>query len=288
MAFRHLYGAALALALAAYPMTLAAQQGDGTEDRVVARVNGEEVHHSDVMAMARNLPAEYQSQLMAIYPMLVQRLVDFKLAGNAGRDAGLANDDRVKVFVDKAEEQAVRELYLEREIEARMTDEMIQEAYQVHLADNPPAEELQARHILVETEEEAREVIALLDGGADFAELAKERSTGPSGPKGGDLGYFTANQMVPEFSQAAAALEPGSYTKEPAKTQFGWHVIKLEDRRTAAPPPFEEIEQQLREQVARETLEVVLNGLRDGAEIEIVPQSAEPTGAAAPVPAPVQ
>ncbi len=214
--------------------------------------------------------------------------VDFKLAGKAGRDAGLAADDRVKAFVAKAEEQAVRELYLEREIEARINDELIQEAYQVHLADNPPAEELHARHILVETEEEAREVIALLDGGADFAELAKERSTGPSGPKGGDLGYFTADQMVPEFSEAAAALEPGSYTKEPAKTQFGWHVIKLEDRRTAAPPPFEEIEQQLREQVARETLEIVLNDLRDGAEIEIVSQNDEPTGAAAPAPAAVQ
>jgi peptidyl-prolyl cis-trans isomerase C len=288
MAFRHLYRAALALALAAYPMTLAAQQEGGTEDRVVARVNGEEVRQSDVMAIARTLPAEYQAQLMAIYPMLVRRLVDFKLAGKAGRDAGLAADDRVKAFVAKAEEQAVRELYLEREIEARISDELIQEAYQVHLADNPPAEELHARHILVETEEEAREVIALLDGGADFAELAKERSTGPSGPKGGDLGYFTADQMVPEFSQAAAALEPGSYTKEPAKTQFGWHVIKLEDRRTAAPPPLEEIEQQLREQVGRETLEIVLNDLRDGAEIEIVSEGAEPTGAAAPPPAAVQ
>jgi peptidyl-prolyl cis-trans isomerase C len=286
MAFRHFYGAALALVLAANPMVLAAQQEGGTEDKVVARVNGEEVRQSDVMAMARTLPAEYQAQLMAIYPMLVQRLVDFKLAGKAGRDAGLASDDRVKAFVAKAEEQAVRELYLEREIEARIDDEMIQEAYQVHLADNPPAEELHARHILVETEEEAREVIGLLDGGADFAELAKERSTGPSGPKGGDLGYFTANQMVPEFSQAAAALEPGSYTKEPAKTQFGWHVIKLEDRRTAAPPPLEELEQQLREQVAREILRTVLIGLRDGAEIEIVSESAEPAGEAAPEPAP--
>ena len=288
MAFRHLYGAALALALAANPMALAAQQEGGTEDKVVARVNGEEVRQSDVMSMARTLPAEYQAQLMAIYPMLVQRLVDFKLASKAGRDAGLATDDRVKAFVAKAEEQAVRELYLEREIEARINDGMIQEAYQVHLADNPPAEEFHARHILVETEEAAREVIGLLDGGADFAELAKERSTGPSGPKGGDLGYFTANQMVPEFSQAAAALEPGSYTKEPIKTQFGWHVIKLEDRRTAAPPPLEEIEQQLREQVAREILETVLNGLRDGAEIEIVSQSSEQTGEAAPETAPTQ
>jgi peptidyl-prolyl cis-trans isomerase C len=286
MAFRHLFGAALALALAAYPMALAAQQSGGAEDKVVARVNGEEIRQSDVTAMARTLPPQYQSQVEQIKHLLVDRLVDFKLAGMAGRDAGLASDERVKAFVAKAEEQAIRELYLEREIEARITDELIQEAYQVHLADNPPAEEFHARHILVETEEAAREVIGLLDDGADFAELAKERSTGPSGPRGGDLGYFTADQMVPEFSQAAAALEPGSYTKEPAKTQFGWHVIKLEDRRTAAPPPLEELEQQLREQVAREILGTVLNGLRDGAEIEIVSESAEPAGEAAPEPAP--
>ncbi len=270
MAYRRFFGAALALALAATPMTLAAQ-----EDLVVARVNGEEIRQSDVMAMARTLPSQYQTQLMQIYPMLVQRLVDFKLAGKAGRAAGLASDERVKAFVAKAEEQAIREVYLEREIEARITDAMVQEAYQAHLADNPPATEHHARHILVETEEVAREVIASLDGGADFAAMAKQHSTGPSGPNGGDLGYFTGDQMVPEFSQAAAALEPGQYTAAPVQTQFGWHVIKLEDRRTAALVPIEEIETQLREGLARDALVKVLEGLRDGAEIEIVSESAE-------------
>jgi peptidyl-prolyl cis-trans isomerase C len=212
MAIRRIFGAALVLALAAYPMALAAQ-----EDRVVARVNGEEIRQSDVMAMARTLPPQYQSQLMQIYPLLVQRLVDFKLAGKAGRTAGLADDDKVKAFVAKAEEQAIREVYLEREIEARINDAMVQDAYQAHLAANPPAPEHHARHILLKTEEEAREVIGLLDGGAEFAELAKERSTGPSGPNGGDLGYFTAEQMVPEFSQAAAALEPGQHSTDPTQ-----------------------------------------------------------------------
>jgi peptidyl-prolyl cis-trans isomerase C len=275
MVSRHIFGAALALALAATPMTLAAQEAGAQEDRVVARVNGEEIRQSDVMAMARSLPSQYQTQLMQIYPLLVQRLIDYNLAGKAGRAAGLASDDRVKAFVTRAEEQAIRELYLDREIETRVTDAMVQEAYQAHLAANPPAEEHHARHILVETEAAAREVISLLDGGADFAELAKERSTGPSGPNGGDLGYFTADQMVPEFSQAAAALEPGQYTAAPIQTQFGWHVIKLEDRRTAAPVPLEEIETQLREVLARDVLEKVLDGLRDGAEIEIVSVSAE-------------
>ncbi len=273
MGFRRNFGAALALALAAYPIALAAQDGDAQEDRVVARVDGEEIRNSDVMAMARGLPPQYQTQLMQIYPMLVRRLVDFELAGKAGRAAGLAGDDEVKARVARAEEQAIREVYLEREIEARVTDARVQEAYQAHLAANPPAEEFHARHILVETEEAAREVIVLLDGGANFVALAKERSTGPSGPKGGDLGYFTADQMVPEFSKAAAALEPGRHTAEPVQSQFGWHVIKLEDRRTAAPAAFEEIEPQLREQLARESVEAIFKNLRDGAEIEIVSES---------------
>jgi peptidyl-prolyl cis-trans isomerase C len=283
MAIRRIFGAALVLALAAYPMALAAQ-----EDRVVARVNGEEIRQSDVMAMARTLPPQYQSQLMQIYPLLVQRLVDFKLAGKAGRTAGLADDDKVKAFVAKAEEQAIREVYLEREIEARISDAMVQDAYQAHLAANPPAPEHHARHILLKTEEEAREVIGLLDGGAEFAELAKEHSTGPSGPNGGDLGYFTAEQMVPEFSQAAAALEPGQHSTDPTQTQFGWHVIKVEDRRGGTAVTLEEIGPQLREVLAREVLEAVLNGLRDGAEIEIVSETAEQPGEAAAEPAPAQ
>jgi peptidyl-prolyl cis-trans isomerase C len=288
MTYHRFFGAALALALAATPMTLAAQEGGATENAVVARVDGEEIRQSDVMAMARSLPPQYQSQLKQLYPLLVQRLVDYKLAGKAGRAAGLAGDDKVKAFVARAEEQAIREVYLERQIEARITDAMVQDAYKAHQAANPPAEEHRARHILLETEEAAREVIALLDGGADFAELAKERSTGPSGPKGGDLGYFTADQMVPEFSQAAAALEPGQHSAEPAKTQFGWHVIKLEDRRSSAPAPLEEVEPQLRQQLARDALETVLDGLRDGAEIEIVSEKPEPSGKAAADPAAAQ
>jgi peptidyl-prolyl cis-trans isomerase C len=285
MVVRRFFAAALALVLVASPMNLAAQEGGSGEDRVVARVNGEEIRWSDVVALARTLPAEYQTQLMQIYPMLVERLVDFKLAGKAGRAAGLASDERVKAFVVRAEEQAIRDVYLEREIEARITDAAIQDAYKAHLLANPPAEEYHARHILVETEEEAREIIALLDAGADFVELAKERSTGPSGPNGGDLGYFTAGQMVPEFSQAAATLEPGQHTAEPTKTQFGWHVIKLEDRRTGEAASLEEVEPLLREQLAREAVGEVLSSLRVGAEIEIVTKSAkpsEPSGEAAP------
>ncbi len=297
MAVRRIFGAALALALLAFPAALSAQQGGTAVDAVVARVDGEEIRNSDVMALARGLPPQYQSQLMQIYPMLVQRLVDFNLAGKAGRAAGLVEDDAVKLRVARATEQAIREVYLEREVEARITDERLQAMYQEHLTANPPAEEHRARHILLEAEEEARAAIAELDAGADFAEMAKERSTGPSGPRGGDLGYFTAGQMVPEFSQAAAKLEPGQHSPEPVQTQFGWHVIKVEDRRTSAPVTFEEVEQQLREQLARDSVEAVFNDLRDGVEIEIVSkesggfgesEESGESGAAAPEQAPAQ
>ncbi len=285
MAYRRILGAALALALLAFPAALSAQQGGAEGDAVVARVGGEEIHNSDVMAMARSLPPQYQSQLMQLYPLLVQRLVDFNLAGKAGRAAGLAEDEEVQARIAQAAEQAIREVYLEREVEARITNEGLQAMYQDHLAANPPAAEFHARHILLETEGEARAAIAELDGGADFAELAKERSTGPSGPKGGDLGYFTAEQMVPEFSAAAAKLEPGQHSAEPTQTQFGWHVIKVEDRRTAAPAAFEEVEQQLREQLARDSVAAIFKDLRDGVEIEIVSQG---SGESAPEQAPAQ
>jgi peptidyl-prolyl cis-trans isomerase C len=152
-----------------------------------------------------------------------------------------------------------------------MTDDSLRTRYEEYLAANPPVSEQRARHILVANEDEAREVIVKLDGGADFAELAKEISTGPSGERGGDLGYFTAEQMVPEFSTAASALEPGQYSKDPVQTQFGWHVIMLEDRRDVAPASFEEMEPQLRQDFTRENVEIVLKELRDKATVEITP-----------------
>jgi peptidyl-prolyl cis-trans isomerase C len=275
------FGAVVAVALIAFPVVLHAQQSGAEDDPVVARVDGEAVHQSEVLEMARGLPPQYQAQLMQIYPLLVQRLVDFKLAGKAGRAAGLAGDEEVKARVVQAEEQVIREIYIEREVAARITDEALQAQYKEFLANTPPKAEHHARHILLKTEEAAREVIALLDGGADFAELAKERSTGPSGAQGGDLGFFTADQMVSEFSEAAAALEPGQHSKDPTKTQFGWHVIKLENRRTAEPPGFEEVEPQLREEMARGAVEAVFKDLRDNATIEIVAGQPSAEGAAA-------
>jgi len=141
------------------------------------------------------------------------------------------------------------------------TDEEMQALYaeQIKLA---PSLEFKARHILVETQGEAIELITLLEGEADFSELAKERSTGPSGPSGGDLGWFTPDRMVAEFSTAVQALDDGAFTKIPVQTQFGWHVILREDSREVPPPPFESVIDTLKQQVEQQKLQDYLTGLR--------------------------
>ena len=281
--------AVLGAVLIFVPVALVAQQAGTEEDPVVARVDGEEIRQSDVLELARGLPPQYQAQLTQIFPLLVQRAVDFKLAGKAGRAAGLADDTEVKSRLAEAEERAIREVFLEREIEERISDESLRQRYDKFLADNPAQDEQRARHFLLESEEAAREIIAELDKGADFAELAKTRSTGPSAPQGGDLGYFTAEQMVPEFAEAAAKLEPGEYTKAPTQTQFGWHVIKLEDRRPVEPPSYEEVEPELREEASRDAFQAVLADLRANASVEVLPAGEAPLGEdAAPAPAPAQ
>ncbi len=267
--------AALVTALIVVAAVAHAQQEGAEGDPIVARVEGEAIRHSDVLEMARGLPPQYQAQLTQIYPLLVERLVDFKLAGKAGREAGLAEEDEVKAAVAEAEERAIRELYITREIDARITEDELRARYKDYLANNPPQMEHHARHILLKTEEEAREVIAMLDDGADFATLAEERSSGPSGAQGGDLGYFTADDMVPEFAQAAAELDPGQHSSEPTQTQLGWHVIKVEERRVADPPGFAEVEAQLRDQMARDILEGVFQDLRNDAEVEILSRQQE-------------
>ncbi len=129
--------------------------------------------------------------------------------------------------------------------------------------------EYHARHILLENEADAKAVIKALDGGADFAELAKEKSTGPTGKNGGDLGWFSPKQMVKPFADAVAAMKPGSYSKQPVKTQFGWHVIKLEETRPMQPPAFDQVKPQLKTRLQNDRIEDYLNALKKSARIEI-------------------
>ena len=261
---------ALTLALAAAPGARAQTDSEAAADSdpVVAVVNGDEIRTSEVLAMAQQLPPQYQAQIAQIFPALVDRIIDMKLIADAGAKAGLAEDEQVKEIVANAETDAIRQIYLERQIAEATTDEAVEAEYSAYLEENPPKAEIKARHILLESREDAEAVIAELDGGADFASLAKERSTGPSAPQGGDLGYFGDGQMVAPFSEAAFALEPGQYTKEPVETQYGWHVILVEDSRESTPPSLEEVRDELNDRIARRKVESVLAELRGDATIE--------------------
>ena len=141
--------------------------------------------------------------------------------------------------------------------------------------------EYKASHILVKTEEEASALITELAEGADFAELAKEHSTGPTGPKGGDLGWFDADQMVPAFSEAVKGMEKGAYSKEPVNTQFGWHVILLQDTREAEPPTFEEVKPQLATQLQQQAVARYVAELRQNAKVELNEKFIKPPAEAA-------
>lgn len=261
--------AVLILGVAALPAW--AQDSDvAADDPVVATINGEPLLQSEVKRAVDNLPPQYRANIAGILPTLVERLIDFRLMSAAGRSDGLADDPEFTSRLKQLEAVVIREMYLERHLAAAVTDENVRARYDEVLANSEAGEELHARHILVKSEEEARAVITELDAGADFAALAAERSTGPSGPSGGDLGYFAAEQMVPEFSKAAFAMQPGEYSKDPVQTQFGFHVILVEDRRAVEPPSFESQKEALREELSQAAVTSLIAELRAGAEVEMV------------------
>jgi len=262
----HAAVAALIISSAAMAQTAPAPQ----DDPVVARVNGAELHRSDVLAAQKSLPAQMQQlPIEQIYTPLLDQLVTGTLISEAGRQDHLADDPEVKRRLARLEDRVIQEVWVSRIVEKAATDEVLHQRYEQFVKDHPRKEEVSARHILVEKEDDAKAIIAALDKGADFATLAKEKSTDPAKDNGGDLGFFSREDMVPEFADAAFKLQKGEYTKTPVHSQFGWHVIKVEDRRTAAPPSFEDSKQQLTNELAREVIGAKIKDLRSGAKIEM-------------------
>ncbi|HEX9534651.1 MAG TPA: peptidylprolyl isomerase [Stellaceae bacterium] len=236
---------------------------------VVARVDGTELHLSDLEAAQQSLPPQVQKMPLAqIYPMLLDRLVDGMLITEAGRKDHLDQDPEVQLRLKRYEDRLIQEAYLNRAIKDAETEDQLKARYQTFAKEKAGHEEVHARHILVKTEAEANSIIGEIDKGADFAELAKEHSTDPGGKSGGDLGYFGHDDMVKEFAEAAFALPPGQYTKAPVKTEFGWHVIKVEDHRVSTPPSFDEARKEVSQLVAHDTVDAKLKELRASAKVE--------------------
>ncbi|WP_439815834.1 peptidylprolyl isomerase [Zavarzinia sp. CC-PAN008] len=238
-------------------------------DTVVARIDGSEIRLKDVMETLVSLPEQYrQLPIESIYAQLLEQLVDRRLMVNAARTAKLQDTPEYKERLAAAEEQVLQEVWLTTELKNQVDEAGLRARYDTEMKSVPDQVQLHARHILVHTEEEAKAIKAKLDGGADFVTLANEQSNGPASDSGGDLGWFGPEEMVPEFSTAAFKLEPGQIS-DPVKTPFGWHIIKVEEKRTKPKPSFEEVRAQLEQQVAREAITAKLDTLRQGAKVEM-------------------
>jgi peptidyl-prolyl cis-trans isomerase C len=248
---------------------------------IVARVDGTELHLSDVEAAQQNLPPQAQKlPLDQIYPILLDRLVDGALITEAGRKEHLDQDPDLQRRLKRYEDRLVQEAYLNRAIKDAETEDRLKARYQTFVKEKAGHEEVHALHILVKTDTEAKSVIAELDKGADFATLAKKYSIDPGAGSGGDLGYFGHDDMVKEFADAAFALPAGQYTKTPVKTEFGWHVIKVEDHRVSTPPSFDEARQEVSQLVAHDVVDAKLKELRGTAKIETFGLDGKPLPAA--------
>ena len=240
-------------------------------DMVVATVNGDPITASDLALAA----AEFGDQLGQVPPdrrdaALLDLVINIRLASVAANKAGLENEPAVMRRLALARDRTLYSEYLRTKFIAAVTEEAVKARFEEELANFQPQEEVRARHILVKTEEEAKAIIARLDAGEDFAEIAKEVSLDPgSGQSGGDLGYFKRGQMVKPFEDAAFDLKPGKYTKKPVQSDFGWHVILVEDRRKEPPPTFESQAQRIQQDLIRETFDAEIEALRETAKIEI-------------------
>ena len=243
------------------------------QDRIaVATIDGDSIWLDEIMAVAETLPPEYQQQGIAgIYDQLVDDVANSRLAAIAARSSGLDKEEDVASAMKTAADRVLAEAYITREVGKEITEEAIQTAYDAYVADTGSRETVTASHILVETEEAARAIIDRLMDGADFAELAREKSTGPSGPNGGSLGSFGRGQMVPAFEAAAFGMPVGGFSDNPVQTQFGWHVIQVSDKGIEQAPELDQMRDQIAANLSRQSFARIVETLRAGTKIEVRP-----------------
>ncbi|WP_420131561.1 peptidylprolyl isomerase [Rhodopseudomonas sp.] len=283
----------LAFALLASPMARAQDA-----DPVLAKVNGAEIRQSDVTRAEEELgPSLAQMDPASKKENVLSFLIDMKIVAKAAEDKKIQDTAEFKKRLDFARNRLLMDDLLAVEGKAATTDEAMKKVYDDAAKQISGEQEVRARHILVETEDEAKAIAEELKKGADFAELAKKKSKDPGASDGGDLGFFTKDQMVPEFSAVAFALEPGKIS-DPVKSQFGWHIIKVEEKRNRKPPSFDQVKPQIEQYVTRKAQSDYVAQLRQSAKIERLDKpaadaakpaeaakDADPAKAAAPAPA---
>jgi peptidyl-prolyl cis-trans isomerase C len=249
----------------AAPKPAAPANSGGASDPVVARVDGQPILRSEVLATMDTLPPQYRAMpIEAIFPALVGQIIDRKLVVAAAKKEKLETDVDYKKRMAELQDRVLEQVYINKKIDAQLTDAVLKKEY-----DKLPTEsKVRASHILVKTRDEAVQVIREISGGAKFEDVAAKKSLDPSGKQGGDLGFFTKEQMVAPFSDAAFKMKQGEISKSPVETQFGWHVIRVEEIQADAKPAFAEVRDELRDQMSDTVFGDVIEKLRASAKIE--------------------
>ena len=244
-------------------------------DPVIARVNGVDIKQSDLALAEEDVGADMQAASPeAKREHLISYLADIIMVTQAADKKNLADNPDFKRRLAFLRSKLLMGYELQEEAKTALTDEALKQTYDEAVKSMSGQEEVRARHILVEGEDEAKAILEQLKGGADFAKLAKEKSKDPGAAEGGDLGYFTKDQMVPEFADIAFKMYPGQLSN-PVKTQFGWHVIKVEDKRIKQPPEFEKVKDQIEAYLARKAQSDFIAKLRQSAKVERFDNAAE-------------
>lgn len=237
---------------------------------VVAIVNGSPITENDLEMAQGDLGPQFaqlpEEQKRAA---ALSAAIEIRLLADKADQEGLDDTEAFKNRMEFLRQRALHSAFIETNIAGGVTEEAVRARYDKEIAATPPTNEIRARHILVATKEEAEAIIAQLDAGGDFEAIAKEKSTDGAAAQGGDLGFFGPGQMVPAFEEAAFALEVGQFSKEPVQTQFGFHLIKVEDKRAQQPPTFDQVKEQVRTLLFRETYFAAVQALRDAATIDV-------------------
>ena len=233
-------------------------------------MNGQPIHLSDLKDAVQSLPENMRAlPPPALYPMLLDQMIDARALVSEAHKSGLDKDPAVQRQVTAAEDRALQTAVLSKDVGPTVTDAAVRARYDQDVAGKPGEEEVHAKHILVDNEADAKKIIADLKGGADFAALAKQYSKDPSAAQqGGDLGFFKKDEMVPEFADAAFALQPGQVSETPVHSQFGWHVILLVERRRADPPNFDKARDELRQKMIQEGVQKAVAKARTAVVVE--------------------
>src|ERR1700755_2406446 len=261
------FGLATALA-GCLALALIAGPGRAGDDPVLAKVNGADIKKSDVTMAEEELgPSLAQMDPSTKDENVLGFLIDMKIVAKAAEEKKVADPEDFKTRLAFLRNRLLMDSLLASEGKAATTDDAMKKVYEEASKQITGEQEVHARHILVETEDEAKAIEAELKKGADFAELAKKKSKDPGAADGGDLGFFTHEQMVPEFSAVAFTLEPGKIS-DPVKSQFGWHIIKVEEKRNRQAPDFAQVKPQIETYVARKAQAEYVAKLRDAAKVE--------------------